>query len=63
MISYDEAKAAIQRIARTRDGEVMMQFLSARYYDHRIDSKEIERQVGQRDVVWMLKRLAEGNHE
>jgi len=40
-----------------------MKFLSDRYYDNKITDGDLSRQIGQRDVVWTLKRLAETNDD
>ena len=59
MIQLDDVKPALQRLFKTKDGEILMEFLTTRFYDNKIKEDDLVRQVGQRDVVWTLKQLLE----
>ena len=59
----DQIKIIADRLFKTRDGQALMKFLSDRYYDNKITDGDLSRQIGQRDVVWTLKRLAETNDD
>ncbi len=48
---------AISRLLKTRDGEIMLDYLRSRYYDCTMKPEELERQVGRRDVVLDLLRM------
>ena len=62
-VSFEEAASAAQRLFNTRDGEFVLQHLKAKYYDNKIKDESLERQVGQRDVLWYIKQLMEKTHD
>ena len=42
---------AYHRLFRTPDGEIVLQDLKRKYYDGRMDAIDLNRCIGQRDVV------------
>ena len=58
-MTHDEMKAVAHRLFKTADGELLMQYLKERYYDNKISDENLERQIGQRDVVWSILKLLE----
>lgn len=59
MISMEDAQVAANRLFKTRDGEVVLEYLRSRYYDNKIHDDNVMRQVGQRDVVLTLINMVE----
>ena len=56
---YDQIAAAAGRIFATRDGQVLMAYLRQQYYDKKAPSEELERWVGQREVIRRLISMSE----
>ena len=52
-----EVKPAVQRLFKTRDGELVLEYLLDRFYHNRIKDETMARQVGQRDVLIHLRHL------
>lgn len=59
MNRIDVIRGAAHRLFKTRDGEVLHQYLMERFYDCPIKDDHLERQVGRRDVMLEINRLRE----
>ena len=57
MKSQAEIRPAAQRLFKTRDGELVLEYLIAKFYDGRIKDETLARQVGHRDVLLHVKQL------
>ncbi len=62
MRSVEEVRPAINRLFKTRDGELVLEYLLDKFYHNRIKDESMARQVGQRDVMLHVKQLAEERH-
>jgi hypothetical protein len=58
---FDELKAATARILKSRDGELLMDFLKEQYLLCRFKDETLARQTGRRDVVLTLMDLVEND--
>ena len=54
-----DVKTATQRVFDTRDGKLVMEYLSRTYYDSLIKGDNVVRELGSRDVILRLKQLIE----
>jgi hypothetical protein len=59
MLDMDQVQAATARIFKSRDGELLMQFLMDQYVLCRFKDESLARQTGRRDVVLTLMGLME----
>ncbi len=57
MNEFDQVRAAARRLFITKDGETVLNYLNARFYDCRIKNDAMARQVGHRDVVQEIHHL------
>ena len=46
-----EIKPAAARLFDTRDGKLVMEYLQRTYYDAKLNSDNLERECGRRDVI------------
>ena len=60
--TVNEIAPVVERVFKTRDGELLLSYLERRYYDATIKSDEALRGLGRRDVVHDLKRMMEKKH-
>jgi len=58
MNRIDDIRSAAHRLFLTRDGEVVLRYLNERFYDCVIKEDQLARQVGRRDVLLEINRLA-----
>jgi hypothetical protein len=58
----EDAQAAASRLFKTRDGEVVLEYLKSRYYDNKIHDDNVLRQVGQRDVILSILNMVENKY-
>lgn len=58
-LKMQDITPAIYRVMKSRDGKLMMQWLEATFYDSKLNSDNLEREVGQRDVVRQIKIMAD----
>jgi hypothetical protein len=58
-LQMNDVKTATQRIFDTRDGKLLMEYLSRTYYDSPIKGDNVIRELGSRDVILRLKQLIE----
>jgi hypothetical protein len=58
----EDAQAAARRLFKTRDGEVVLEYLKSRYYDNKIHDDNVLRQVGQRDVILSILNMVENKY-
>ncbi len=52
-----DIKIVVDRIFKTDDGKILLDYLSSKYYDCKIKNEDIDRQIGRRDVILFLKQL------
>lgn len=50
---------AFQRMLKTDDGKIVMDYLERNYLYGRIHDETMSREVGQRDVVLLIRRIQE----
>ena len=55
-----DIKIIASKVFKTDDGKLLLEHLSAKFYDNRIKPDSIDRQIGRRDVVLYLKQLIKG---
>ena len=54
----NEVKPAFNRLFKSADGQIVLDYLKRRFYDNKIDNENMARQVGQRDVVKTILNLS-----
>jgi len=54
-----EIKGAASRLFATREGKILLQYLTTKYYDAPLKDATIHREAGRRDVMAHIMKLIE----